>query len=542
MPSIEPSAPPVGKVISNIEDGDYRIPKFQRDYVWSVEDASALIDSIIKGYPIGSVILWETTEKLRDVRSIGSINFPEYKDGDKINYVLDGQQRLTSLFAALKAQKITVNNSEYDFSSIVVDLSPDNEEDARCLPKIPNEKQDDDKRYIPLSVLYAGGRKDLRDYPVEYDSAIDDSQTALRTYQVGTIKMVDADISVATEVFTRLNTGGKSLNVFEIMVAKSYDVKSDFDLLDRWTEFRKKLKKSDYDDFNPVTMLQLAALISGKDCTNRGILKLSRPDFIDGWKKAEKAMAKAVDYLKNSFSLPTGRLLPYPGLAVAVGFFLHEIGDKKPNTEQKNLIRDFFWRTSFSEHYSSSSDTKLNTDRPRFLQMTKGNRPKYESDRERDDSWLSEDWMLEYTFGAGLAYSRAIMCVLASCKPKSFDDDSDVNLQSNYMLQANSKNFHHIFPKSYLEKNGVDYVKANSPVNISLVDDYLNKRKIKARPPSDYMAQFKTENDNFVSSMRSHLIPVGDKSPIWSDDYDEFLIMRASLIVKKVRGWLVESE
>ena len=85
-------------LISDIEQGRIKIPQFQREFVWSKESSAKLIDSILKGYPIGTFILWKTQERLRSVRNIGGLDIPETPAGDSVYYVLDGQQRITSLF------------------------------------------------------------------------------------------------------------------------------------------------------------------------------------------------------------------------------------------------------------------------------------------------------------------------------------------------------------------------------------------------------------------------------------------------------------
>lgn len=107
-------------LMSDIEKGIVKIPQFQRDFVWSKKKSCKLMDSIVKGYPIGTFIFWKTKERLRSIRNIGGIELPEPREGDFILYVLDGQQRLTSLFTILKGLKIvrdTVETTKKNISS-----------------------------------------------------------------------------------------------------------------------------------------------------------------------------------------------------------------------------------------------------------------------------------------------------------------------------------------------------------------------------------------------------------------------------------------
>ena len=93
----EPQTRTFSSLIAEIEKGQIKIPQFQRDFVWSIQKSAGLIDSILKGYPIGTFIFWKTKDRLRSVRNLGSQSLPEPEKGESVDYVLDGQQRLTSL-------------------------------------------------------------------------------------------------------------------------------------------------------------------------------------------------------------------------------------------------------------------------------------------------------------------------------------------------------------------------------------------------------------------------------------------------------------
>lgn len=93
----QPAAIPLNDLMRQIEQGVIKVPQFQRDFVWSRTKSAKLIDSLLRGFPIGTFILWKTKEQLRTVRNIGDIDFPPTQPGDYTQYVLDGQQRLTSV-------------------------------------------------------------------------------------------------------------------------------------------------------------------------------------------------------------------------------------------------------------------------------------------------------------------------------------------------------------------------------------------------------------------------------------------------------------
>ncbi|NOZ58508.1 MAG: DUF262 domain-containing protein, partial [Euryarchaeota archaeon] len=114
------------ELMINIENGVYQIPKFQRDFIWEKERVAKLLDSIIKGYPIGTFILWKTKDRLRSVKGIGNEIFKEPPEGDFVYYIIDGQQRITSLYLAVKGlvlkDKNRNKNHKMNYKEIYVNL------------------------------------------------------------------------------------------------------------------------------------------------------------------------------------------------------------------------------------------------------------------------------------------------------------------------------------------------------------------------------------------------------------------------------------
>ena len=115
------------ELISDIQKGQIKVPKFQRDFVWSLDKTAKLLDSIIKGYPIWTFILWETSERLNDIKNIGNLELPLIPDWIKVQYVLDWQQRITSLYAAYLGAEIQKEWEKKitDYKEIFVDLEKD---------------------------------------------------------------------------------------------------------------------------------------------------------------------------------------------------------------------------------------------------------------------------------------------------------------------------------------------------------------------------------------------------------------------------------
>ena len=411
----EPKSTTFPSLMADIEKGITKIPQFQRDFVWGKEKSAALLDSIVKGYPIGTFILWKTKEELRSVRNIGGLNLPETPQGDYTEYVLDGQQRLTSLFAALKGLTI--------------------------------ERED-------------------------------------------------------TEIFTRLNVSGKPLSVFEIMVAKTFDSKANFDLSEKYDELQAKLETVDYGTISDSVVLQTLSIFLVKECRKKDILKLPRKKVIETWPVVANAIKYAVDHFRDAYRIPVSKLLPYPTLIVPFAYYFHKAG-KKPTGDQKKLMENFFWRAALGGRYSQSVESRVAQDIRKIDAIIAGKSPKYEWAVDTSSEFIDRHG----GFAVGRSYIKALLCILAYHQPKSFTDGSLVRISNDWLQRANSKNYHHFFPKAYLKKNTEEeeYF-INHIANITFVDDWLNK------------------------------------SGIFEDDYDVFYKKRCQALSRELKKRIIEQE
>jgi len=133
------------------------------------------------------------------------------------------------------------------------------------------------------------------------------------------------------------------------------------------------------------------------------------------------------------------------------------------------------------------------------------------------------------------------LCILAFREPKSFIDSSIVRISNDWLKQANSRNYHHFFPKAYLKKQGEEDAYINHIANITIVDGFLNKQEIRAQAPSKYMRQFRKQNENLVSCMRTHLIKL-DTFGVFENDYDKFFERRCRAFSRELKKRIIEQE
>lgn len=525
----EPGTMQYSKFISEIDNGNIKIPQFQREFVWSKERAAKLLDSILKGYPIGTFILWKTKERLRSIRNLGNISLPDTKEGDFVYYILDGQQRITSIYASIKGETITrPNEREEDFSKIFIDLERADDDDKDIV--ITQVEEREDNTYISIQELLHSSLRALVDkYNDEYLSRIDEYRDKLNSYLFSNITIQDAPIDIATEIFTRINEGGKPLSVFEIMCAKTYDDQI-FDLAQNYDILIKRWSECNYDTISSSTILQAVSVCLVKDCTKKSILSLNKSSFITNWNSVISALEHAIDYFRTYYKIPVSQLLPYDGLLVPFTYFFYH-HPNKPMGFQKEYLEDYFWRTTLTSRFSNALETKIGQDIKKIDDIINNTVPVYSEGVDISEEALTNNGY----FSVGKAYIKGFLCILAAKTPLSFNDNSKIIIDNSWLKQANSKNYHHFFPRSYLRRQNVDDFWANHIANIVIVDDFLNKRIIRDKSPAKYMADFKKQNSELDSTMKTHLIKDMDKFGISKNDYDLFFDKRIAEFAKEFR-------
>ena len=530
----EPTTKNFSNLMNDVFTGKLKIPQFQREYVWSMQKSAKLLDSIVKGYPVGTFIIWKTKERLRSVRNIGDLDLPEPDKGDYVNFVLDGQQRITSLVAALKGETIKRSDGrDEDFSRIVIDLDA---EENESVVKTYDDKSEQHTT-IQLNTLLYGGLTALTEYDRKYHRKLDNYKKRIESYNYSIIQVSDTPIDIATEIFTRTNEGGTRLSTFEIMVAKTYDYDKNFDLSERFKALIENLEDVDYETLPDSSVLQTVSLVLTKECRRKVILSLEKEEIIKKWDGVMDAIKLAVDYFRDYYRIPVSNLLPYKTLVVLFAyFFYHHKG--KPYGDKQRYLNDFFWRISLSGRYSSAVESKLAQDVKRIDKILNDEIPEYGWPIDSSADFIKRNGR----FSVGRSYIKAILCIYAYQGPKSFDNNAHVNISNSWLKQTNSKNYHHFFPKAYLKRSGVDDEEINHVLNITIVDDYLNKREIKADPPSKYMDKFRKRNSQISETMKTHLIGDLDDFGIWTNNYKRFLDRRADMLSKEIRKMIILRE
>jgi len=201
----------IGDLITGIKRGETKIPQFQRKFVWKDQQALELLDSIASNYPVGSLLLWRTKEKLRAERNIGEFRLPATDDMIPTDYVLDGQQRLTVIYSSLGAPE-----TEGGFS-VAYDLKDD---DFIRLPECPKVYQ------FPLRIMFNTTRilnfrtalQTLKE-AIEYQEKLDAIIGAFTDYRIPVVTLKDLTVEEVCPIFERINSSGTRLSTYDLMLA-----------------------------------------------------------------------------------------------------------------------------------------------------------------------------------------------------------------------------------------------------------------------------------------------------------------------------------
>ena len=286
------------------------------------------------------------------------------------------------------------------------------------------------------------------------------------------------------------------------------------------------IERVNYETIPNSTLLQSISVCLVKECTKKVILSLNKKDFIAIYDDVENALLTTIDYFKTKYRIPVSALLPYDGLIVPFTYFFY-----KSKKVQAKFLEDYFWRVVISSRFYSSLEQRIGQDIKKMDEILNENRPTYEEIIDIQKETIIHEG--EFTTSKG--YIKGLLCLLAYFQPKSFKDDSIVNIDNSWLKQANSKNYHHFFPKAYLKKSRPDlpYSRINHIANITIVDDFINKQEISDNAPSKYMQKYIEENENIKETMKSHLIDI-EKSNLLNDDYDTFFNNRIANIAKEL--------
>jgi len=514
----------LARLMVDMKEGRIRVPRFQRGFVWERGRIQELLDSIYKEYPIGTIFLWEAPPEYNHLllRTVDYLQQPPIASDKSYSVILDGQQRLTSLYVVVHGLVI----GEQDYRKVVVDLSP------RDPVRVFQYREPDNRRWVSVQDLVGNSFEVYNNLPSdERRGRFVRCSELLRNYPFSLVTVQDMDIEEAIEIFERINRLGKRLTRYDLITAGVLD--ADFDLRERTRQdIVKPLSERGFGKVEETSIPQALALnLEGRTETATQIALSQKKDEVKQvWQFTVQCFLLAADYVRHNLGVARLDFLPYDAVLPMLAYYFYYAHAKAVESKHRAQLDRWFWRIAFAERYSGASQTRMTEDAAWIRDLiNKG--AEYTRPVTTSVNSLIESFMTSTTS----AVRNGVLCLLNLQVPLHFRNATRIDLSEDHFSRLNVAERHHIFPVGFLKKRGYKTSDVHRIPNFCFIPAELNKW-IGDRPPSQYMQEILNEcgEAQFQKVMQSHLIPVDDSSGIWVDNYERFLRQRAELLLAEI--------
>lgn len=345
--------------------GNYLVPKFQRDFVWTTKQIVDLFDSIIKGFPIGSIIMWKPEgENFDTISNVGGIGIKPATS--EISYILDGRQRITSMMSVLYKE----GNLSDGYYIDLEDMSIVRQTRGNIPSNFLKLSDAFDSWYI---VEYIERIKGLLDSDVvrSYSEKAKKVNKNLLSYEIGYITVYGGKIDEAVEIFSRLNSKGIDISADYMIQALTYNHKSGFLFSDKIVDIIDSLTPYHFDNITRDTILKCIYNYTNKpfiDCKTEDIIQMKNlPDVVVSVKEDIIATVK---FLSTQCEVRDFHLLPYIYQFVMLAMFFKE--NKILTEDQVRTLKQWFFYTSYSGYFTNTSLANIRKDIETFRDYSKG--------------------------------------------------------------------------------------------------------------------------------------------------------------------------
>lgn len=367
-------------LLREVRDGEIRIPRFQRPFIWSGEQQLLLLQSIYQGMPIGSFLIWRTKEQdLRCYDRLGPLRLgwssrdQGNETGSTRQYLLDGHQRLTTLYVALggglsagEATSDLDRDSETDADNENWPIFFDLEERVFTYGR---KRARPPARWLPLSILFDPTRlyefqKKLIEGGVDRNliNRAESLASSFKDYSIPVVPIVTEDLELATESFQRVNSGGTRMNEVHMVSALTWT--KTFDLNERIEEMKVELGEVGWQATEAKNILNICKAFLNLDLYDaevqaiKGALR-ENPDILQ---RVTCALKEVAAFLRERCKVYGPVSLPYSwqvvlladGLRIATSNFERKLG-----SDQAVALERWFWLTTYGEYFSGISAGRL---------------------------------------------------------------------------------------------------------------------------------------------------------------------------------------
>ncbi|RUP64633.1 hypothetical protein SSPNP10_28350 [Streptomyces sp. NP10] len=506
------------KIASQIEEllqGKVVIPSIQRDFVWMRPDVRDLFDSLYRGYPVGALLLWKTNLTV-PFKTAAVVQAD--KSAHQPLYLLDGQQRLTSL--------AWVYRPESKADGRLIDLRFDVRTEEFVNPSAIQSK---DPLLFRVSTLLQENvqyHEELKAAGIDYSAPQFGAWMQclqkvhdIRKQEIAVITYESDDYEEVAELFARLNKGGRRLSKGDLVYSAIAARWSDG--LDTMDAFHQELQDSNF-ALNREAVLRLTSLLAG---TGAHHIKLIGADMDEAalkeaWHATERALRFAIDFLKGECAIPRSEVLSSPNVTILPALLLHH-RDGKLRPGEAQLLRRWVYTAMAFSHYSLQVEGKLDAE-ARLIKSREGDGlfaeliRRASGTRSRDSALHPRDLEQKYS-----THPFFKLLYIAALRGTARDWATNIAISDQPMNSGAKIEFHHVFPRARVQGT---FAKEewNSLANLAFVTGQTNKM-ISSGLPVDYMAGIAPER------LAEQWIP-GDPE-LWSlDRFPDFLAARRSLL------------
>lgn len=552
-------------LLKDIDSGKIQLPDFQRPWKWDVDRIQSLLASIAKGFPVGVVMTLETGSDEVNF-AVRPLSGAQISNSNPDFLLLDGQQRLTSLYQSLFGQE-PVDSCDprgkvmkgYFYIRVQESLDPDldMEDDAIFFVKEDrlvraNFDRDIVADYSDMGKEIAAGVfplnkifdiRYIRQYSRQFDNHYADADNILDEFFDGPLKQLSdykvpvIELSNTTKreavctVFEKVNTGGVALNVFELLTATFAAGSADFRLNDDWVARKKKMMTlrpvlSGVENTDFLQGISLLASrkrrldhsgdtekVPGITCKRKDILKLTLADYVEWADQLTDAFVWAGQFINNQFIF-RHQDLPYRTQLVPLAAIRVALGNEADLQGIARLLTRWYWSGVLGELYGGAVETRFARDLEEVEAWVRGgNEPGTVAGAS-----FNPDRLLTLRTRNSAAY-KGIYALTMRGDVKDWVYNQTIN-QGSY--QDFAIDIHHIFPQKWCENANINHALVQSIVNKTPISSVTN-RFISAKAPSRYVGELEARaqilSEEIKASLTAHQINVAH---LLNDDFHAF--------------------
>lgn len=515
----KPTSERVQQLANRVLMGDIILPEFQRPFVWKRRQVLELLDSIYRNYPIGSMLVWESRQPLASKRSIADLSVADRSDAYPVNYLLDGQQRLSTICGVLHWQP----GESRSVWNVIFDLRTQrflhiDHTDELPLHQIALRRLSEPaayyRRLAPLEDEGLSARADLL-----FNRFTD--------YQVPLVTLGDMSIKDVAPVFERINSTGTRLTIFDLMRAATWS--PDFDLGRTVEGLRTAIEPKKFGSLDSKTFLRALAAAGNSDFSAEsidGLRGLDTDSLTAAAAATQRSAERAADFLSTEIGASRSEALPYANQFAVLCEIFRVV--PHPTTAQLADVIHWFWRTTLSGYFAGWDNAQMATD-ARAIRAWASGQGGSEGIDIRVVTPGPSLWQAK-PFRSNSAVSKMIGLMLAHGRPMDLVNGQRIDPDRS-LAWSNDKEYHHFFPQAYLQRMGLKANRSNAVGNIVMLTSKSNI-SIRDSAPSAYLKKIidAVGRDVLIQRLLSNLVPESALDAALLDDFDSFISARSAFL------------